>query len=157
MTQGLPPVLGTAELAEFLGWDRRKVAVYHGRGLLPAPLAELACGPVWQRDDIERWMSGSVEAAAKDSWLWIRHFSVDEMQAQHAMLNVRRVSASAEGERLAADAAKRLLERLRGAREQFPGRRYRMVVALVPEGRWTDAKDHTGGGEPRLRAKGSTA
>lgn len=153
MALDFPPILGTAELAELIGWDRRKVAVYHGRGLLPVPMAELACGPLWWRADIERWMAGSAEEAAKESWLRIRDCSVDEMKAQHAMLQIRRVTASDEGERLAESAAKGLLERIRRAREDFPGRRYRLVVSLVPEGRWVDAKDSRGTAEPRLRAE----
>lgn len=48
-----PALVGVAEVAEILDWDRRKVAVYAGRGLLPPPVAELAGGRVWKRSDIE--------------------------------------------------------------------------------------------------------
>lgn len=53
------PILGTAELAELLGWDRRKVAVYHGRGHLPKPWAQLASGPIWRRADIDAYLEPS--------------------------------------------------------------------------------------------------
>lgn len=46
------PVLGTAEVGAVLGWSRNRVAVSHSRGQLPAPLAVLACGPIWRREDI---------------------------------------------------------------------------------------------------------
>jgi hypothetical protein len=53
----VPPgdLIGSTEVAKILGWDRRKVSVYHGRGVLPAPVRELASGPVWRRQDIERY------------------------------------------------------------------------------------------------------
>ncbi|HEY8424603.1 MAG TPA: hypothetical protein VIK73_01135 [Limnochordales bacterium] len=46
-------LVGTAEAADILGWDRRKVSVYAARGRLPKPVAVLRCGPVWRRQDIE--------------------------------------------------------------------------------------------------------
>lgn len=45
-------LLGTTEVARLLDWDRRKVATYHGRGLLPKPVADLAATPIWRRQDI---------------------------------------------------------------------------------------------------------
>lgn len=47
--------LGTSEVAEILGWDRRKVSVYYGRGKLPKPVALLKSGPVWAKEDIEQF------------------------------------------------------------------------------------------------------
>lgn len=52
--EGLP-YFGLAEVAEVLGWERAKVATYHGRKRLPEPAFVLAAGPVWARADIERF------------------------------------------------------------------------------------------------------
>lgn len=51
-------LVGVKEVSEILGWDQRKVSVYLGRGKLPKPVAHLAAGPVWQRQDIEAFASG---------------------------------------------------------------------------------------------------
>lgn len=48
-------VVGTAEVGEMLGWSPKKVSVYRQRGKLPPPISELKMGPVWKREDIERW------------------------------------------------------------------------------------------------------
>jgi hypothetical protein len=48
-----PPLVGVSEAADILGWDRRRVATYVSRGAFPAPLATLASGRVWRRDDVE--------------------------------------------------------------------------------------------------------
>jgi hypothetical protein len=40
---------GVAEVAAWLGWDRRRVATYLHRGKLPRPLTVLACGSIWSR------------------------------------------------------------------------------------------------------------
>jgi hypothetical protein len=48
-----PPLVGVSEAAEILGWDRRRVATYAARGAFPEPLASLASGRVWRRDDVE--------------------------------------------------------------------------------------------------------
>jgi hypothetical protein len=48
-----PPLVGTSEAAEILGWDRRRVATYAARGAFPPPLATLASGRIWRRDDVE--------------------------------------------------------------------------------------------------------
>lgn len=49
----VPALVGVAEAAELLGWDRRRVATYVDRGTFPEPVARLACGQVWRRDDVE--------------------------------------------------------------------------------------------------------
>jgi len=36
-----------------LGWDRRRVATYVSRGAFPEPIAALASGRVWRREDVE--------------------------------------------------------------------------------------------------------
>lgn len=48
----LPRLVGVAEAAGILGWDKRRVATYISRGSFPQPLAELASGRVWAREDI---------------------------------------------------------------------------------------------------------
>lgn len=49
----MPALVGVAEAADLLGWDRRRVATYVDRGTFPEPVARLACGQVWRRDDVE--------------------------------------------------------------------------------------------------------
>jgi hypothetical protein len=51
-------LVGVKEASEILGWDKRKVSVYLGRGKLPEPIARLAAGPVWYRRDIEAFARG---------------------------------------------------------------------------------------------------
>jgi len=48
----LPKLVGVAEAATILGWDKRRVATYIKRGSFPEPLAELAGGRVWAREDV---------------------------------------------------------------------------------------------------------
>jgi hypothetical protein len=48
----LPKLVGVAEAAGILGWDKRRVATYIARGAFPEPLAELAGGRVWAREDV---------------------------------------------------------------------------------------------------------
>ena len=53
VVQETPELVGVSEAAAILGWDRRRVATYVDRGAFPAPLAALASGRVWRRDDVE--------------------------------------------------------------------------------------------------------
>jgi hypothetical protein len=48
-----PDVVGVSEAATLLGWDRRRVATYVRRGAFPEPIAALASGRVWRREDVE--------------------------------------------------------------------------------------------------------
>jgi hypothetical protein len=48
-----PALVGVAEAAAILGWDKRRVATYVERGSFPAPVASLASGRVWRREDVE--------------------------------------------------------------------------------------------------------
>lgn len=48
-----PELVGVSEAAAILGWDRRRVATYVARGAFPEPVAALAAGRVWRREDIE--------------------------------------------------------------------------------------------------------
>lgn len=49
----VPELLGVAEAARLLGWDRRRIVTYVDRGAFPEPVAHLASGRVWRRSDIE--------------------------------------------------------------------------------------------------------
>lgn len=48
-------LVGVKEVAEMLGVRVATVSSYLSRGQMVKPLATLACGPVWLRQDIERW------------------------------------------------------------------------------------------------------
>jgi predicted DNA-binding transcriptional regulator AlpA len=48
-----PELAGVAEAAAILGWDRRRVITYVDRGSFPQPVARLASGRVWRREDVE--------------------------------------------------------------------------------------------------------
>lgn len=47
-----PRLVGVAEAAEVLGWDKRRVITYVDRGAFPEPLQSLAGGRVWALDDV---------------------------------------------------------------------------------------------------------
>ena len=49
----IPEVVGVSEAASLLGWDRRRVATYVSRGAFPEPIAVLASGRIWRREDVE--------------------------------------------------------------------------------------------------------
>jgi len=49
----VPALVGVAEAAAILGWDRRRVVTYVDRGSFPDPVAHLASGRVWRREDVE--------------------------------------------------------------------------------------------------------
>lgn len=51
----LPPLVGYAEAAEMLGWDKRRVGIYIQRGSFPEPMQRLASGPVWTLEQIEEY------------------------------------------------------------------------------------------------------
>src|SRR2546423_8408860 len=53
MIEVVPELVGVAEAAAILGWDKRRVFTYISRGSFPEPVAMLASGRVWRRDDIE--------------------------------------------------------------------------------------------------------
>lgn len=50
-----PSLVGVAEAAKIMGWDKRRVVTYLDRGSFPEPIASLASGRVWRRDDIEAY------------------------------------------------------------------------------------------------------
>lgn len=49
----VPRVAGVAEAAEITGWDKRRVVTYIDRGSFPEPIATLASGRIWLREDVE--------------------------------------------------------------------------------------------------------
>jgi len=51
-------LVGVKEAAAILGWDVRRVATYRSRGSFPVPVAELAMGPLWTRQQIEAYKIG---------------------------------------------------------------------------------------------------
>lgn len=53
MIEVIPAVVGVAEAAEIMGWDKRRVITYIDRGSFPEPLTTLASGRIWIREDIE--------------------------------------------------------------------------------------------------------
>lgn len=48
-------LVGTAEIAELLGVTNQRVDQLSRTDAFPAPIAVLAAGRIWKRDDIERW------------------------------------------------------------------------------------------------------
>jgi len=65
----IPQVVGVAEAAEILGWDKRRVVTYIDRGSFPEPLTALASGRIWLREDVEsyaaQWHARRAAKAAK--------------------------------------------------------------------------------------------
>jgi hypothetical protein len=53
LVEVVPDLVGVAEASEILGWDRRRVSTYVRRGAFPEPVACLASGRVWSREDVE--------------------------------------------------------------------------------------------------------
>jgi hypothetical protein len=55
MIEVVPDVVGVAEAAEIMGWDKRRVVTYIDRGSFPEPLTALASGRIWLREDVEAY------------------------------------------------------------------------------------------------------
>jgi hypothetical protein len=51
----IPPLAGVAEAADIMAWDKRRVITYIDRGHFPEPIASLASGRVWLREDVEAY------------------------------------------------------------------------------------------------------
>ena len=51
----VPDLVGVAESAEIMGWDKRRVITYIDRGHFPEPITWLAAGRVWLREDVEAY------------------------------------------------------------------------------------------------------
>jgi predicted DNA-binding transcriptional regulator AlpA len=50
------PILGAAEAAQMAGVTRSHFRTMQTRGQVPEPQVRLACGPIWKRSVIERWL-----------------------------------------------------------------------------------------------------
>lgn len=53
VVDALPQVVGVAEAAEIMRWDKRRVITYVDRGSFPEPVQTLASGRLWLRADVE--------------------------------------------------------------------------------------------------------
>ena len=51
----IPDLVGVSEAAEIMGWDKRRVITYIDRGHFPDPIASLAGGRIWLREDVEAY------------------------------------------------------------------------------------------------------
>lgn len=51
----IPDVVGVAEAAEIMGWDKRRVVTYIDRGSFPEPITALASGRIWLREDVQAY------------------------------------------------------------------------------------------------------
>ena len=51
----VPDVVGVAEAAEIMGWDKRRVVTYIDRGSFPEPITALASGRIWLREDVQSY------------------------------------------------------------------------------------------------------
>ena len=51
----LVELVGTAEIAEMLGLSRQRVHQLTSKPDFPQPLAVLAAGVIWRREDVEEW------------------------------------------------------------------------------------------------------
>jgi hypothetical protein len=65
----VPDLVGVSEAAEIMGWDKRRVVTYIDRGHFPEPIAALAGGRVWLREDVESyaadWQARHPKVAAR--------------------------------------------------------------------------------------------
>ncbi len=48
-------LLGQAELAQYLKVPSRTLWSWRHRGSFPDPVAELKCGPIWTKEQIDKW------------------------------------------------------------------------------------------------------
>lgn len=62
-----PSLAGVAEAAAIMGWDKRRVITYLDRGSFPQPVAALASGRVWRRQDVEEFAAAWGERRARGS------------------------------------------------------------------------------------------
>lgn len=51
----VPELVGVSEAADIMGWDKRRVITYIDRGHFPEPIASLAGGRIWLREEIEAY------------------------------------------------------------------------------------------------------
>lgn len=60
-----PALAGVAEAAAIMGWDKRRVITYLNRKAFPEPIASLASGRVWRREDVEAFARAWRERQAR--------------------------------------------------------------------------------------------
>jgi hypothetical protein len=60
-----PDLVGVAEAASILGWDKRRVVTYVDRGSFPEPVARRAGGRVWARADVEAFRLAFLERQSR--------------------------------------------------------------------------------------------
>lgn len=65
LVEVVPDLVGVAEAASILGWDKRRVITYVDRGSFPEPVARLAGGRVWDRADVEAFHRAFLERQAR--------------------------------------------------------------------------------------------
>jgi len=55
--EGIDPdeLIGSQEAVEITGMKRTTFNMARVRGQAPEPIAELACGPIWTKTQIEEW------------------------------------------------------------------------------------------------------
>jgi hypothetical protein len=51
----VPELVGVSEAADIMGWDKRRVVTYIDRGHFPEPIASLAGGRIWLREEVEAY------------------------------------------------------------------------------------------------------
>lgn len=56
MLLSVDQLVGAAEIADLLGVSRQRVTQLTSRGDFPRPVATLAMGKIWRRDDVEEWI-----------------------------------------------------------------------------------------------------
>ena len=65
----IPDLVGVSEAAEIMAWDKRRVITYIDRGHFPEPIASLAGGRIWLREDVEAyaqdWQARHPKAAVR--------------------------------------------------------------------------------------------
>lgn len=49
-------LLGTTDVAEYTGIDRKTIAVYKTRSTFPRPICYIGLRPVWFKPDIDHWL-----------------------------------------------------------------------------------------------------
>lgn len=58
MTYEVPDLVGIGEICQMLGWSRGRLhQVLREAADFPTPAAELSCGRIWIKTEVEQWMS----------------------------------------------------------------------------------------------------
>ncbi|KHD77189.1 hypothetical protein MB27_12090 [Actinoplanes utahensis] len=56
MSDPMPDLVGTYEIRHLLGVSRQRAFMVSCRDGFPKPVAELASGRIWRRDDVVAWV-----------------------------------------------------------------------------------------------------